>query len=305
MRPHSTRFVVPSALLAFATLCACSDDSGLQDAGTDDAATRGADVTDTSTDGAPTQDAGPDAVDASDASEGAPDVEAGADIRDAGADIDATDTPAEDGSGPLFNARYCEVLVARASPPAGFSIEAYNTVGCNACPDEDWAALDADALGQELASVYVRLNGPRHWLLDSISSSTTSSTCDAVFGGIEMSLVAEIPVSLGDLSADLTYTVNSVSRDTVWHYNAGRQLFVLEDPSGRCFAMQSYSQKVDASLGLDDLEALGQRLDLPAGWSYRAITLDTDFALEAPDGEAQLVADELENAYQLLHEGCL
>lgn len=51
--------------------------------------------------------------------------------------------------------------------------------------------------------------------------------------------------------------------------------------------MQSYSQKVDASLGLEDLEALGQRLDLPARWSYRAITLDTDFALEAPNGEAQ------------------
>jgi len=218
---------------------------------------------------------------------------------------DATDTsPAENGSEPLFNARYCEVLVARAAPD-GLLIEAYNTVGCNACPEEDWAALDPDALGEDLASVYVRLNGPRHWLLDSISSPTTSSTCDAVFGGIEMSLVAEIPLSLGDLSAGLTYTVNSVRRDTVWHYNAGRQLFVLEDPSGRCFAMQSYSQKVDASLGLEDLEALGQRLDLPAGWSYGAITLDTDFALEAPHGEAQLVADEFENAYQLLHEGCL
>ena len=219
--------------------------------------------------------------------------------------IDSDTSPADNGSDPLFNARYCEVLVARAAPSDGLAIEAYNTVGCNACPEEEWAALDPDALGEDLASVYVRLNGPRYWLLDRISSSTTSSTCDAVFGGIEMSLVAEIPIALGDLSADLTYTVNSVSRDTVWHYNAGRQLFVLEDPSGRCFAMQSYSQKVDVTLALQDLESLGERLDLPADWSYRVVTLDTDFALEAPNGEAQLVADELENAYQLLHEGCL
>lgn len=205
----------------------------------------------------------------------------------------------------LFNQRYCEVLLAQIAPPTGISLQAYNTIGCNTCPEEEWNALNPEDIQQAYNSPFARLNGPRYWVLDSISSGTTSANCDHTFGGIEMSLVATIPITLDDLSIEIAYQVNSVERNTVWHYYEGKRVYILEDPTGRCFIMQSYSQKVDNNLQLEELETLGNRLNLPAGWSYKTVILEEDFALETPNGFAELVSDELENAYQLLHDGCL
>ena len=208
-------------------------------------------------------------------------------------------------TGPLFNQRYCEVLAAKIDTGTGISLEAYNTVGCSTCPEEEWNTLDTDTLKDALGSPYVRLNGPRHWVLDSIYSSTTTSSCDHSFGGLEMSLVASIPITLDDLTSEIAYQVNTVERNTEWHYFKGRLVYVLEDPSGKCFIMQSYSQKIDTNLQLEELKTLGTRLNLPAGWSYRTVLLRDDFVLESQEGFAELVSDELENAYQYLHEGCL
>ncbi len=208
-------------------------------------------------------------------------------------------------TGPLFNQRYCEVLLAKIDLTTGISLEAYNTVGCNTCPEEAWSALDADTLKEELNSPYVRLNGPRHWLLDSIYSSTTTNRCDTSFGGLDMSLVASIPIELDDLTTEIAYQVNKVARNTAWHFFKGRQVYMLEDSLGKCFIMQSYSQKIDPTLQLEDLETLGNRLNLPGGWSYKTVILADDFVLESQNGFAELVSDELENAYQYLHDGCL
>ena len=207
-------------------------------------------------------------------------------------------------TGPFFNQRYCEVLLAKIDSGADISLEAYNTIGCNSCPEEEWNALDTDTLREENESPFVRLNGPRHWVLDSISSTSTQTTCDKSFGGIEMSLVAIIPIDLGELTTEIAYTVNSVERNTVWYYFKGKQVYILEDPTGNCFIMQSFSQKIDTNLQLEDLETLGNRLNLPAGWAYKTITLESDFILATQNNEAELVSDELENAYQYSNDIC-
>lgn len=211
-------------------------------------------------------------------------------------------------TGPLFDTRYCEVLLGQPDGGEGLLVEAYNTIGCSACPSAAWEALDTEVLAAESSALFARLNGPRHWVLDGISSSTITNRCDVAFGDLDMSLVATIPIALDDLdllSGGLAYTANPVERETVWHYDAGRRVYTLEDPSGRCFIMQSYSQKVDVDQAVVDLESLGDRLDLPPGWSFRSLVLDADLALEAPDGVAEVLSDELENAYQHLHDGCL
>lgn len=208
-------------------------------------------------------------------------------------------------AGPFYNQRYCEVLLAKIDPSTGLSLEVYNTVGCNSCPEEEWNALNPQSIQQEYSSPFARLNGPRYWVLDSISSPTITTSCDVQFGEIEMSFVASIPINLNMLSNEIAYTVNTVERNTVWYYYKGQQVFILESPSGKCFIMQSYSQKIDNNLQLEDLETLGSRLNLPSGWSYKSITLDEDFILESQNGEAELVTDDLENAYQYLNAGCL
>ncbi len=208
-------------------------------------------------------------------------------------------------SGPFYNQRYCEVLLAKIDQGAGISMDAYNTVGCNSCIEEEWSTLNTDTVQDEYDSPYARLNGPRYWVLDSISSPTITSSCDVLFGEIEMSLVASIPISLDMLTDEVAYTVNTVERNTAWYYYKGQQVYILEDPSGKCFIMQSYSQKIDTNLQLEDLETLGSRLDLPSGWSYEMVILEDDFILESQNGEAELMSDDLENAYQYLNEGCL
>lgn len=208
-------------------------------------------------------------------------------------------------TGPFYNQRYCEVLLAKIDQGTGISMEAYNTVGCNSCPEEEWSTLNTGTIQEEYDSPYALLNGPRYWVLDSISSPTITNSCDVLFGELEMSLVASIPISLEDLSNEIAYTVNTVERNTAWYYYKGQQVYILEDPSGKCFIMQSYSQKIDNNLQLEDLETLGSRLNLPSGWSYNIVILEDVFILESQNGEAELVSDDLENAYQYLNEGCL
>ncbi|MEL7377919.1 MAG: hypothetical protein AAFN65_13285, partial [Bacteroidota bacterium] len=214
-------------------------------------------------------------------------------------------TDAESSTGPFYNQRYCEVLLANLNAGNGVTLDAYNTVGCNTCLEEEWNPLDTDAIKEAYNSPFARLNGPRHWVLDSISSPTITNSCDVLFGEIEMSLVASIPISLDMLNDETAYTVNTVERNTAWYYYKGQQVYILEDPSGKCFIMQSYSQKIDNNLQLEDLETLGSRLNLPSGWSYKLVILEDDFILESQNGEAELVSDDLENAYQYLNEGCL
>ena len=208
-------------------------------------------------------------------------------------------------AGPFYNQRYCEVLLAKIDPGTDISMEAYNTVGCNTCPEEEWSALNTDSIQEQYSSPYARLNGPRYWVLDSISSPTITASCDVLFGEIEMSLVASIPITLDVLSDEIAYTVNTVERNTAWYYYKGQRVYILENPSGKCFIMQSYSQKIDNNLQLEDLETLGNRLNLPSGWSYKIVILEDDFILESQNGEAELVSDDLENAYQYLNQGCL
>ena len=208
-------------------------------------------------------------------------------------------------TGPLYNQRYCEVLVTKFEIRERFSLDVYNTVGCSTCPEDDWNALNSNDLKKEFKSPYVRLNGPRHWVLDSIYSSTINANCDTAFGNLDMSLVANIPIALTDISTEIAYQVNIVERNTEWHYFKGTQVYILQDPTEKCFIMQSYSQKIDPLLTIEELENLGNRLNLPEGWSYKTVFLQNDFVLESQDGFAELVTDELENAYQYLHNGCL
>ncbi|MEO1435593.1 MAG: hypothetical protein AAFV80_08670 [Bacteroidota bacterium] len=221
-------------------------------------------------------------------------------------DSEIIDLPDDDPqAGPFFNQRYCEVLLAKVDTATGLFLEAYNTVGCNTCPEEEWQTINSDSLIVETGAPYVRLNGPRYWLLDSIFSSSITNSCDVTFGSLDMSFVASIPIVLQDFSTEVAYTINSVERNTVWYFNKGQEVYMLEDPTGKCFIMQSYSQKIDNNLQLEDLPILGNRLQLPAGWNYRSAILASDFALESQNGVAELVSDELENAYQYLPTGCL
>jgi hypothetical protein len=193
--------------------------------------------------------------------------------------------------------RYGEVLAIR---PAGGGLqgEVYGTQLLNDCPAELWDALDATAIAEELGALSVKLNGPRYWMLDGLGQKV--AVVDPVLrelGGILMRRIAV--VDLGDDPSSRPYTLRRVNRGAVFFFDAGRPVHELVDPDGAAYVMQAYCTGVDPTLTQGDLAGLGDRLDLPAGWSYRTRVLDDELVVDTSTTLATVVQDELENTYTL------
>ena len=196
----------------------------------------------------------------------------------------------------VFGERYGEVLLVRIGA-SGPEATVYNTFPLNDCPAELWAKLDAQAIAAEHGAAAALLNGPRYWLMSSIEKDGGTETPRETFGGIEM--LRQATVSLSSMNPG-PYSVNEVDRKSVFVYDAGTTVFELVDPDDRRWVMQTYSQTVDPDLSLDDLGALGDRLHLPDGWSYRARTLEQPLRVDTSTRKASVLQDDLANSYSLL-----
>ena len=199
----------------------------------------------------------------------------------------------------LRDYRYCEVLPAFVHGDV-LCVEVYNTLSFNDCPEEEWAALDADDLQAGLGAQDVYLNGPRHWVINGAEGGSGSAGLKiASFGGLQMARPGLL--ELEDLSGmpenQGAYTEIRVERSNTWFYSEGNEVYELSAPSGEVYIMQSYSRMVDTDLTIDELADLGSRLSLPEGWTFSSRVLDEDYALVA-DGEAFVVRDDLVNTYQ-------
>lgn len=215
---------------------------------------------------------------------------------------DAEPTPSD---GSFYQLRYCEILIASANN-GQIQADVYATLGCNMCPQEDWEALDFDSIAAEYNALMVIENGPRYWVLDSIdgSDNPVGTLCGTTFGNIDMTLVASVLVPGGG-GGNAAYTPTTVDRTTIYHYNAGREVYQLKSASDSCYIMQSYTSLVDSTLELSDLTELGQQLSLPTDWTFTSHTLDSKLEVSTINGQATVVTDELRNTYQLLNNGCL
>jgi hypothetical protein len=196
------------------------------------------------------------------------------------------------------DARYCEIIpVVRE----GFHLKAtvYNTLGLNDCPPAIWNAITEDAMKQRFDALTVLLNGPRHFLMDSITAQGATRTGAKIeAGGLELAERATIDLGLLDL-LQRPYREQTIGRETVYRFKAGSPVFMLEDADGSRYAMQAYAQTVDKTFDYAALPSLGARLKLPSGWRYSSMVPDEDLVLGAA-GKATIVQDELENTYQKL-----
>lgn len=169
----------------------------------------------------------------------------------------------------LHDARYCEIIELKGLPPKGVAT-VWNTIGLNKCPDAQWRAFEAGPLAKELGDTAVVLNGPRHFLMDSV---TAEPGVQRSFHGLRMRKVATIAIRTAADLDQTPYTDRTILRDNVWSWRKGRTVFELVAPGGDTYVMQSYAQIKDPSLTLAKLGSLGRRLKLPAGWRYRTRTL--------------------------------
>jgi hypothetical protein len=63
------------------------------------------------------------------------------------------------------------------------------------------------------------------------------------------------------------------------------------------WVMQAYSNIVDSNLTYEELQTLDKKLQPPTGWKYRVKVLDQDLMIQAVNGHARIVQDDLENTY--------
>jgi hypothetical protein len=196
----------------------------------------------------------------------------------------------------LSGKRYGEVLLVTPGE-AGPQAAVYNSFGLNDCPAELWSALDAQAIAAENGAATVLLNGPRYWLMNEIEKTNQGPRIIKNFGGIDMLLQAQTLLS-GMNPAP--YTANQVHRHTVFTFDAGEEVYELQDPALRRWVMQTWSQIVDPTLSRADLATLGERLDLPGGWTYQTRTLTSPLRIDTTTHAAQVLQDDLTNSYSLL-----
>ena len=194
----------------------------------------------------------------------------------------------------LHDARYCEILVLRGTPPSA-TVTVWNTIGLNTCPAKWWRKFDAASLARELHATFVVLNGPRHFLMDSATASTGPVRS---FHGQKMRKVATIPIHSNADLVQTPYTDRTIDRTNTWEWKRGRAVFELIAPGGDVYVMQSYAQIKDPKLTLRKLGSLGKRLKLPLAWHYRVRKLRKPLVLRAR-GSATVLQDDLQDTYQL------
>jgi hypothetical protein len=198
----------------------------------------------------------------------------------------------------IRDVRYCEVVLLKADSD-GLYAEVWNTMGRSECPQDEWEAIDTAAIAAEYGAATALANGPRYWTLDRIDATMQQTAPVTTFGSIEMFLGATVDLGAG-LPSTAPYTQRPVARDTVFYFDAGTEVYELTDPDGVVYVMQSYSQKIDPTLSADQLPGLGNRLKLPAGWTFSSRVLDAELGVRDVDGVAVVVQDDLENTYQLV-----
>jgi hypothetical protein len=199
-----------------------------------------------------------------------------------------------------YNGRFCEILLGTIEGRE-LVVDIYNTSDLNTCPQALWDALDAQEIAKENDAQIALLNGPNFRLMDEIIvlSDSGINPKPVSFGDIEMLQIARLRRPLN--SGTDPYSASFVERDTAYRYAAGRKVYELTDPNGRRFMMQYFSL-IEEALDINDLVSLGQRLQLPEGWTFSSRVLDTPFDLLSVDGIAEVIVDDLANSYQLVPE---
>ncbi len=193
--------------------------------------------------------------------------------------------------------RYGEVLPIFLRDD-GLHAEVYGTQMLNDCPQELWEKLDADVIAKEMGAVFVKLNGPRQWVLDGLG--TKVAPVEPVlreFGGIMFRRIATLHI--GDKLSAGAYNEKKVNRGAVFYWDAGKPVFELVNPAGEAYVMQALCMGVDPTMSQESLPTLGERLAVPAGWAYRMRVLTQELVVDTTSTIATVLQDEFENSYTL------
>jgi hypothetical protein len=129
------------------------------------------------------------------------------------------------------DARYCEIIPI-VRDRLHLEATVYNTLGLNDCPASVWDSITEEAMKQRFGAITVLLNGPRYFLMDSITAEGATKAGEKIdAGGLALTERASIDVGLFDL-LDRAYRETTIDRDTTYLFKAGSPIFMLEAPDG-------------------------------------------------------------------------
>jgi hypothetical protein len=97
----------------------------------------------------------------------------------------------------------------------------------------------------------------------------------------------------------IPYTERYVDRGAIFFFDAGKPVYELVDPEGKAYVLQAYCISVDPHMSEETLLTLGDRLQMPEGWTYRVRILEEELVIDTTDHVATVLQDEFENSYTL------
>ena len=143
--------------------------------------------------------------------------------------------------------RYGEVIAA-FDRDGRFEAEVFGTQFLNDCPQDLWDGLDANALAEELGAVMVKLNGPRHWVLDG-HGRQGQRAWNRYYASSTASLCAGWRSSTSATTRSPPRTQKS--RSTAVRSSSStpaKPVYELVDPDGLAYVMQALCVGVDPAM---------------------------------------------------------
>ena len=198
--------------------------------------------------------------------------------------------------------RYTEIFLIAPADTGELVGAIYNTLGLNSAnspgdtsPQAMLDKVDLQAIAHQYGVAGAFKNGPRLWCLDWIEIMVGR---ERDFNGLKARWVMwlDVPKNLGEQER-LAYSPITGKRDTHFGINKGSPAFILDDPDGNAWVMKSVSLILDPTQTYESMTGLGARLHLPAGWSFRSVTLDQDLVLTPDKGTARILQDDVGNTY--------
>lgn len=177
---------------------------------------------------------------------------------------------------------WCEIIPITNTKdgPVG---QIYNSIAVDDCTVERTNKLDKEKLAKEMNVPMVRINADRYWVFDRFSVFTAGETVD--FGGVKAQWAATMTTdAMKKIQDSAPYTAAPIARDSEWLWRKGKPVYMLKTPEGITWILQVYTPRVDPSLSMDNLDQLGKKLKLPAGWTFETKVLDKDLAIRTKKG---------------------
>ena len=122
------------------------------------------------------------------------------------------------------------------------------------------------------------------------------------FDGLKASWYGNVQLPKEFGKGSVAYQPTIVSRKSKMGFVKGQPVFIVESPDGMPWVMQAWSNIVDPNLSYAQLKDMGSKLKLAPGWKFRVKVLEQDLMIQAVNGKARIVQDDLQNTYDACFE---